>query len=295
MTRRINAVLIDIAGKFGKDIFRDAKKFNSVISDALPGFQNEEMRLLLVAAVAEFDAFIKAGNSIESNCSLLCKNLVEKLIQQDFNGDKAREAVCEVGQIIGIHDVFFCDDQYHSDSSFGKQDHKHKSKIDNYQVTKEAYDRYGGERNEIFISYSHKDARIANELINYLKNLTHNHNISVWHYVEMDGGIAINEEIGQRLKKAKIVIQLLSHHYINSEYIRTVERPIIRNGFLNDGLVTRWLKVGECSLLGTEFDGIQSVTKNLEPLNDYRRYPPARREKVYEEIAHQCRVLFGID
>ena len=43
MTQKIKVILMDISEKFGKEVFCDAKKF-SVISDALFGFQNEEMR-----------------------------------------------------------------------------------------------------------------------------------------------------------------------------------------------------------------------------------------------------------
>jgi hypothetical protein len=290
MNPRINSILKDIIGQYGIEVFRDTKKFNSIISDVLPGIQNEELRLLFTATISEFDAFNQVSD--ELHCSALCRTIVDKLRTSGFDGDEVREVVCEIGQLIGIKKSS-CNAP---EKIIGKSDsieHTNQNKYTHrYQIVKKAYDNYHGQRDEIFVSYCENDKFIANELIDYLKILKTEHNIDVWHFGN-NSGMLIDEEIGYRLKKAKVVIQLVSNYYITSDYIRIIERPLIKDGIAHDNLIVRWIMVGEFIIDGTEFENIQNVTGNLFPLNDTRKFPRAKRQKEYKKIAQECIILFA--
>jgi TIR domain len=75
----------------------------------------------------------------------------------------------------------------------------------------------------LFISYSHVDEALKNELLKHLAPLKRLKLIEAWHDRKLKAGDDLDHEISTNLEKADIAIFLLSVDFINSQYCYDVE------------------------------------------------------------------------
>ena len=77
---------------------------------------------------------------------------------------------------------------------------------------------------KVFISYSHQDDALRQELVEHLAPLQeYEQLIDLWHDREIPPGDNWDSEINSRLKEADIILFLVSSAFINSRYCRSVE------------------------------------------------------------------------
>ncbi|MEA5567408.1 toll/interleukin-1 receptor domain-containing protein [Anabaena sp. UHCC 0399] len=76
---------------------------------------------------------------------------------------------------------------------------------------------------KIFISYSHNDEPLKNELIKHLSILKRQGVISIWQDREISPGIEWDKQIKDNLQTADIILLLVSSDFISSEYCNGVE------------------------------------------------------------------------
>jgi hypothetical protein len=84
---------------------------------------------------------------------------------------------------------------------------------------------------KLFISYSHSDEELKNELIKHLEPLRHRNMIEEWHDRKITAGKEWGKEISKELSSADIILLLISIDFINSEYCygTEMERAIERH------------------------------------------------------------------
>ena len=75
----------------------------------------------------------------------------------------------------------------------------------------------------LFISYSHADEQIKNELLKHLNLLERLKLIDTWHDRKLKGGDNINHQINESLAQSNIAIFLVSVDFINSSYCYDTE------------------------------------------------------------------------
>jgi hypothetical protein len=76
---------------------------------------------------------------------------------------------------------------------------------------------------KLFISYSHQDEDIKDGLLKHLSPLKRLNLISDWHDRKIEAGDKWGEVISENLKKADIIVLLISIDFINSKYCYDVE------------------------------------------------------------------------
>lgn len=76
---------------------------------------------------------------------------------------------------------------------------------------------------EVFFSYAHEDEPLLGELLKHLGILKRLGCISAWHDREMTAGTEWKGQIDQHLNSAAIILLLVSHHFIASDYCWDVE------------------------------------------------------------------------
>lgn len=76
---------------------------------------------------------------------------------------------------------------------------------------------------EVFISYSHKDKRMRDELVEHLANLKNQEVITTWHDRKISAGNEWAGEIDQHLNTASVILLLISSHFMASDYCNDVE------------------------------------------------------------------------
>jgi hypothetical protein len=75
----------------------------------------------------------------------------------------------------------------------------------------------------LFISYSHADEALKNELLKHLAPLKRLKLIETWHDRKLKAGDDLDHEISTNLDKSDIAVFLLSVDFINSQYCYDVE------------------------------------------------------------------------
>jgi TIR domain len=75
----------------------------------------------------------------------------------------------------------------------------------------------------VFISYSHRDQTTKEELVKHLSPLKRLKLIADWHDRKIEPGDTWSQVISDNLKKADIVILLVSVDFINSKYCYDIE------------------------------------------------------------------------
>jgi TIR domain len=75
----------------------------------------------------------------------------------------------------------------------------------------------------LFISYSHNDEGVKNELAKHLKPLERIGLISEWHDRKLKAGEEWDKAISENLRKADVILLLISVDFINSKYCFDVE------------------------------------------------------------------------
>ena len=75
----------------------------------------------------------------------------------------------------------------------------------------------------IFISYSHRDEELRDELEIHLKLLNRQGVIRTWYDREISAGEEIDSRISTELEKADIILLLVSPYFLASDYCYEVE------------------------------------------------------------------------
>ena len=76
---------------------------------------------------------------------------------------------------------------------------------------------------EIFYSYSHRDERFRNELVNHLANLRRLGIVKDWHDRRISAGGEWADEINEHLNSAQLILLLISADFMASDYCNGVE------------------------------------------------------------------------
>ena len=76
---------------------------------------------------------------------------------------------------------------------------------------------------EVFISYSHKDRTLCNELATHLSNLRKQDIISDWYDGDIIAGTEWEKQIIDQLNTAKIILLLISANFMASDFCYSIE------------------------------------------------------------------------
>lgn len=84
----------------------------------------------------------------------------------------------------------------------------------------------------LFLSYSHNDEDLRNELEVHLSMLKRDGLIDVWHDRRIEAGTELHDEISAALENADVVLLLVSAYFLDSDYCYDVEmkRALERHG-----------------------------------------------------------------
>lgn len=134
----------------------------------------------------------------------------------------------------------------------------------------------------IFLSYSHKDQRFADELLRHLEPHLRG-DISVWTDQRIRPGKKWRDEIERALSRSKIILLLVSPDYLASDFIADEELPYILSKAHRGDAPVFWCLVRECVYRLSPIAEYQAIHDVSKPLASLSR--PAR-EKVYSEIGH---------
>lgn len=155
---------------------------------------------------------------------------------------------------------------------------------------------------DIFISYSHKDKDLLDELRNFLKPLEKR--LSFWSDQEISTGTDWHINIQQAMRKARIALLLISPDFLASEYIVSKELQLFVQAaeagrvklavlYLKTSLVEEF-EIDICSgkktqkVLLTKYQGLNSPQ---DPIASINQQDADKRNQLYLRISQKLAVL----
>jgi Effector-associated domain 1/TIR domain/CHAT domain len=125
------------------------------------------------------------------------------------------------------------------------------------------------EPTEIFISYSHKDDDLRDELVTHLSNLRRQGKISAWHDRAIEAGTEWETQIKARLESAQIILLLISPPFMASDYCYDLEmeRAIQRHNEGTARVIPIILRPVDWK--DTPFSKLQALPKDAKPVTQW--------------------------
>lgn len=136
---------------------------------------------------------------------------------------------------------------------------------------------------QVFISYSHKDARWLARLQVHLKPLERLGAITRWDDTVIGPGAKWREEIQNALESAKAAVLIISADFLASDFITNNELPPLLASAKSNGLIILPLIVSPCRFAETKsLSQFQTVNPPSQPLSTLTK---ARQEAIFVEVS----------
>ena len=122
---------------------------------------------------------------------------------------------------------------------------------------------------EVFISYSHKDESLKDDLYIHLANLTRQKKIKPWQDRAIEAGTEWDAEIKARLESAGVILLLITPRFIASEYCfdKEMQRAMERHAAGTARVIPIIMK--PCDWQDTPFSKLQVVPKDAKPVTSW--------------------------
>ncbi|MEM9008257.1 MAG: SUMF1/EgtB/PvdO family nonheme iron enzyme, partial [Cyanobacteria bacterium P01_F01_bin.86] len=139
---------------------------------------------------------------------------------------------------------------------------------------------------EVFISYSHKDEALRQELDSHLKILERTGHITAWHDRKIEPGAEWDREISTYLERADLILLLVSANFLASDFCWNIEidRAIKRHEAGEAIVVPIILRPVDWK--EAPFSKLQAMPKNAKPVVTW-----APQDQAFADIAKGLRQL----
>lgn len=122
----------------------------------------------------------------------------------------------------------------------------------------------------IFVSYSHKDERLLNELKTHLSPLHRLKLIETWDDREIRAGEEFGEKINENLERADIILLLVSSDFIASNYCyeKEMTRALERHEKSEARVVPVIVRDAKWEVI-PQLSKLQAIPKNAKPVRNW--------------------------
>jgi hypothetical protein len=147
---------------------------------------------------------------------------------------------------------------------------------------------YGGDRNRVFVSYSHVDERWLQRILVHLRPLQKAGVIDVWSDKMLHPGDDWKTKIEQALESASVAVLLVSADFLASEFVVENELPPLLRAAKTNGTTILSVIVGPSSFLETpslsRFHAMNDPRKPLLAMKDWEQ------EELFDRVAKEVKV-----
>jgi TIR domain len=136
-------------------------------------------------------------------------------------------------------------------------------------------------RDQVFISYSHKDQRFLNELLTHLKPYLRKGTFTAWSDKQIKPGSQWFDEIKAALAKTSVAVMLVSPDFLDSDFIHEHELgPLLKEAEAG-GVTILWVLIRDCSYEETLLEPYQAI---MSPDKSLASMPRAKRDTAWKAV-----------
>jgi hypothetical protein len=145
-------------------------------------------------------------------------------------------------------------------------------------------------KNNVFISYSHKDAAVLERVLVHLRPLERMGLVDIWVDTKLSAGSAWRQEIADALKVAKVAILLVSADFLSSDFIVDSElSPLLASAECSGTrivpVILKHCRFARHPVLG-EFQALN------DPKHPVTTLPDQEQEAVFDKLAELVENIF---
>ena len=146
-------------------------------------------------------------------------------------------------------------------------------------------------RDQIFISYSHKDRRWLERFQTALKPFVRNQSFKVWADEQIQVGELWQKEIDQALASTKVAVLLVTEDFLASDYIHNEELNYFIEQSKKRHVVIFWIAVTATNFEETPLKDIQCANDPAQPLASFEN--EYEQDKAFVEICRKLKTAFN--
>lgn len=137
----------------------------------------------------------------------------------------------------------------------------------------------------VFVSYSHKDAKLKEKLLDHLQVIVRLGKVEVWTDDQIAGGDEWRLAIDTAMGNSHVALLLISAGFLSSCFINDVEVPTILERRKQEGLVVIPVILKTCGWKHHPYlSHLQALPKEGKPIGSYKG---DRREEAFTEICNE--------
>jgi predicted acylesterase/phospholipase RssA len=129
------------------------------------------------------------------------------------------------------------------------------------------YQSENSKRNQVFVSYSHKDGHWLRRFQSFLKVLEMYTEIQTWHDGAIEPGDEWREEIQRALAFTKVAVMLVTTNFFTSKFIKDSELQYFLDVTKKENVPIVWIAVSSSPYELTPLQGIQCANDPKNPLD----------------------------
>jgi tetratricopeptide (TPR) repeat protein len=141
-------------------------------------------------------------------------------------------------------------------------------------------------RDQVFISYSHRDKRFLDELLAHLKPYVHSGSITAWSDRQIAAGSKWFADIQTALEKTRVAVLLVSPQFLASDFIHDHELGPLLKAAEAGGVKILWVQVRASSYKETPLEAYQAVVSPpAKPLAEMK----AERDRAWVQLCEEIK------
>jgi len=141
-------------------------------------------------------------------------------------------------------------------------------------------------RTKVFISYSHKDAKYLEQLLEHLAYEERNNLIDAWSDKKIAPGSQWREEIKRAIESTKVAVLLISPSFLASKFIAEDELPPLLRAAEKEGAAILSVIVRPSNFEYTDLANFQAVNSPSTPVAKMKGY---QRDEIWTKVVREIK------